>query len=65
MNYEQLKKDAHTLYLKGKIPQAIAIYLMGLKPAKFWLIVKLHEFAQWIVKKILEEVNNEAKKEAR
>lgn len=65
MNYEQLKKDAHTLYLKGEIPQAIAIYLMGLKPAKFWLIVKLHEFAQWCVKQALAEVNREVQKETR
>lgn len=61
MNYEQLKKDVHALYLKGGVPQAIAIYLMGLTPAKFWLIVKLHELAHFCVKKALEEVNCERK----
>lgn len=62
MNYEQLKKDVHTLYLKSEIPQWLAIYLMGLKPAKRWPMIKLHELAQWLVKQALEEVNRESKK---
>lgn len=65
MNYEQLKKDAHALYLKGEIPQWLAVHLMGLKPAKRWPMVKLHEFAQWCVKQALAEVNREVQKETR
>lgn len=65
MNYEQLKKDAHALYLRGNLPQRLALAIMGLKPAKRWLMVKLHELVQWCVKKMLEERNREIQKETR
>lgn len=59
MNYEQLKKDAHALYLGGHIPQRMALSIMGYGPSKNWLVTKLHTFVAWCVKKILEEVKRE------
>jgi len=61
MNYEQLKKDVHAIYLTGEIPQWVALYVMGLKPSKRWIITKLHLGIQFIVKKILEDIKNDRK----
>jgi hypothetical protein len=65
MNYEQLKKDTHAIYLTGEIPQWVAIYVMGLKPSKRWITTKFHLVIQFIVKKILEDIRNDSQKEAR
>lgn len=56
MNYEQLKKDAHTLYLHGHLSQKMAVAIMGLKPSKRWIVTKCHEGVQWLVKSLIEDL---------
>lgn len=57
MNYEQLKKDAHTLYLHGHIPQRMALSIMGLKPSPRWIVTKCHEGVQWLVNSLIKDMN--------
>ncbi len=55
MNYEQLKKDAHTLYLRGDMSQKMAVSIMGLKPSKRWIVQKCHEGIAALVAAMLKE----------
>lgn len=57
MNYEQLKKDAHTLYLHGHINQSMALAIMGLKPSKRWIVTKCHQGVQWLVKSLMKDLD--------
>lgn len=57
MNYEQLKKDAHTLYLKGHISQWMAVSIMGLKPPKRWIVKKCHQGVQWLINSLMKDLD--------
>lgn len=74
MNYEQLKKDAHTLYLHGHLTQWMALNVMGLKPSQRWIITKCHQGVQYLITALmkdlgkldkLKETKDEVQKETR
>ena len=74
MNYEQLKKDAHALYLRGNLPQSLALAIMGLKPSKRWIVQKCHQGVQYLITALmkdlgkldkLKETKDEVQKETR
>ncbi len=74
MNYEQLKKDAHTLYLRGDMSQKMAVSIMGLKPSKRWIVQKCHQGVQYLITALmkdlgkldkLKETKDEVQKETR
>lgn len=56
MNYEQLKKDVHTLYLRGDLPQRMALKIMGFQPSTRWIVTKIHSAIHYLVKGILKDV---------
>lgn len=60
--YQELRKNAQTLYARNVISQDRCVDLMGMRPGGFFKN-KLHEAIAWCAKQAVEKTN-EIQKEA-
>lgn len=57
--YQELRKNAQTLFSRGVISQDRCVDLMGLRPGGFFKN-KLHGTISWFVKQAVEKTNERA-----
>ena len=57
--YQELRKNAQTLYARGVISQDRCVDLMGMRPGGM-LKNKLHAVTAWVVKQLVEKTNERA-----